>query len=226
MYKKYIPLLFGILVISGYQANAQRIRLGVFANPSISWFKSDVSKVEADGARMGFDVGLMVDKFFAEHYAFTSGLSIHSMGGTINYHDPINLRTNEGTKTLRPNSLVKYHLQYLHIPLGIKMRTTEIGYFTYFAQLGLDPMINVKANASFTDNTNTAYSNAGVGDEINTFYLAYHASAGLEYKLAESTSLFAGLTYMNGVSDITDNSGSTTEKTVMHGFSLRLGILF
>ena len=208
-----------------FTSYAQKIRFGVFVDPLISYFKTDVSRIAPDGSRLGINFGLMMDNFFAEHYAFYSGVSIQTMGGSLNYiQGKSEFRSSSDTLRMLPhNTSVKYKLQYLHIPLALKLRTTEIGYFTYFAQLGLDPMINVKANA---DINSLGETNIGVGEEIRTFYMAYHIGAGLEYKIVGNTALMLGLTYMNGFSDVTYNSGNSAEKTVMHSFELRVGVIF
>lgn len=216
-------LLFFVLVIVLAQcANAQHIRFGVFANPGLSWMKSNFSRISGNGSHLGINGGLAIDNFFAPHYAFSTGISIHTIGGVLNYREGKILRTDEGDKTLIPGD-VTYNLQYIHIPLGLKLRTTEIGYSIYFVELGLDPMLNVKSTANVN---RISLSNVGVGQEINLFYLAYHVSAGLEYKIVGNTSVLIGINYMNGFSDVTDNYGTATEKTVMNCFEIRLGLLF
>jgi hypothetical protein len=221
---KKIWLLSFIFIITIHSSHAQRIRFAIFADPLISWMKTDVSKITSDGDRFGMNIGLMMDKYFAEHYAFSSGISIRSMGGTLKYKDGKNVFQNSGdVHELSPNTSVKYKLQYIHIPLAIKLRTVEIGYTTYFAQVGLDPMINIKSSA---DISSLGITNVGVGREINPIYMAYHIGAGIEYKIVGSTSLMAGLTYMNGFTDVTDNNGNSNEKTVIHSFELRIGIIF
>lgn len=211
--------------IQAQATDVQRIRFAIFADPLISYFNTDLSSIEPDGSRIGLNVGLMMDKFFAEHYAFTTGISIQTMGGVLNYrHGKDNFSSsNSEIQSLPDNTAVKYKLQYLHIPLAIKLRTTEIGYFTYFAQVGLDPMINIKAAA---DISSLSQKNLGVGDEIHFLYLAYHIGAGIEYRIVGNTRLMTGLTYMNGFSDVTSNNGNSAEKTVMHSFELRIGIIF
>jgi len=89
--------------------------------------------------------------------------------------------------------------------------------------LGLDPMINVKANADISSEN---LKNIGVGKEIHLFYMAYHIGAGVEYKILGNTKLMTGITYMNGFTDVTSNSGNSAEKTVMHCFELRMGVIF
>jgi hypothetical protein len=207
-----------------YNAESQNIRLGVIASPLISYFKTDLSRIDPNGSRVGINVGLMLDKYFAEHYAFSTGISLQTMGGHLNYvTGKDNFHSSADLTSLPANTDVKYKLQYLHIPFAIKMRTTEIGYFTYFAQMGLDPMINVKADA---DISSLNLKNIGVGDEIELFYMAYHIGVGVEYKIIGNTKLMTGITYMNGFTDVTSNYGNSAEKTKMHCFELRIGVLF
>jgi hypothetical protein len=223
MKKIWFLALFTIITL--FNSSAQKLRFGVFVDPLISYLRTDVSKIEPDGGRLGVNFGLMMDNFFAEHYAFSSGISLRTMGGTLNYIQGKNeFHTNSDTITMLPhNTSVKYKLQYLHIPIALKLRTTEIGYFTYYADLGLDPMVNVKASA---DINSLGEKNIGVGDEIRPFYMAYHIGAGFEYKIVGNTALVIGVTYMNGFSDITSNVGNSAEKTVMHSFELRVGVIF
>ena len=210
------------LVLSNVES--QNIRFGVIASPLISYFKTDLSTIDPNGSRVGINVGLMMDKFFADHYAFSTGLSLQTMGGHLNYvAGKDNFHSSANISSLPVNTDVKYKLQYLHIPFAIKMRTTEIGYLTYFVQMGLDPMINVKANA---DISSLGLTNIGVGDEIQLFYMAYHIGAGTEYKIIGNTKLLIGLTYMNGFTDVTSNYGNSAEKTKMHCFELRVGAIF
>lgn len=202
---------------------AQNVRLGVFVNPGLSWLKSDISKIDANGTHLGINGGLVIEKPFSPHYAFTTGLSIHTAGGSLTYKDGKELRTSGGNVQLPANSSVRYYLQYIHIPAALKLRSTEIGYSTYFVELGFDPMFNVKSSATVKA---PSLSKTGVGKEVNLLYLAYHASLGLEYKIVGNTSAMVGLNYMNGFTDITDNYSTATEKTVLHCFELRIGLMF
>lgn len=222
MKKKYIIVL-ALVIMFMSQAYGQHIRFGVFANPGVSWLKSNNSRIETNGDRLGFNFGLMLDNFFAPHYAFSTGISIHNLGGSLLYHNEKSLSTSDGDFALNPISQVTYKLQYIHIPLALKFQTVQVGYTTYFAQLGFDPMFNVNANASFTDKTGAHITDTGVGDEINALYLAYHLSAGVEYQLVGNTMFMGGITFMNGFTNVT-NDGSA--KTVLNCFELRLGVFF
>ena len=124
MNKKLLSVAMMMLLVQW--VNSQEIRFGVFANPGLSWMRTNVSKISGNGSQLGINAGLMIDKFFTPHYAFSTGISIHTMGGVLNYKDYKTLRTSEGDIPLTPGD-VAYHLQYIHIPLGLKLRTTQIG---------------------------------------------------------------------------------------------------
>jgi len=215
--KKYLIL---ILLFISLISNAQNFRFGIIAEPTISWFKTDISQISGDGSKLGINIGLLADKYFAEHYAFSSGISLHSMGGILKYRDVKILRTSNGNDTLTPNSRVQYNLQYIHIPFALKFKTTEIGYITYFAELGLDAMVNIKARAKVKE---LGISDASVNDEINFLNLGYHIGAGIEYNIVGNTAIIGGISYMNGFADVTDD---TTQKTLLHCLVLKLGVIF
>jgi hypothetical protein len=218
--KKYWLALIVVLFTYPTLINAQEYRFGIVASPGISWFNTDVSRIKGDGSKLGINIGLMVDRYFAEHYAFATGISIHSMGGILQYREGKTLQASSGDITLNPGSRVQYNLQYLHIPFGLKFKTTEIGYTTYFAQLGLNAMFNIKARASVK---NQDISDESVGKEINFLYMGYHIGAGIEYRIVGNTALIGGLSYMNGFTDVTSDG---SEKTLMHGIEFKIGVIF
>jgi hypothetical protein len=145
----------------------------------------------------------MVDKFFAERYAISTGASIGSFGGNIRYRNDENNR---------------YSIQYISIPLGVKLKTKEIGYFTYYANLGFAAQLNFKAT-SYYDN-NQAHN---VWDNTKLFNLGYHFGLGTEYGLGGDAALVLGLKYSNGFLDIINDAQGVQN---LSSVALVLGILF
>lgn len=219
--KKRISLYFALILIS-LSATSQEsgFRFGITADPVVSWLNPDVSTVDSKGNRLGFNIGLTVDRFFANNYAFTTGLSIHNAGGSLFFKVPTSIRTNQETVNLPENTKVTYKLQYLHIPVGMKLFTNEIGYSTFYGQLGFNTMLNIKAtgisNVGGVDNDN-------ISKEINLINLGYHIGAGVEYGIGGNTRLTAGLMYMNGFTDVT-NRGA--DKVVLQNLMIKLGVIF
>lgn len=219
--KKRIAIYFALIFMSiPVFSQESGFRFGITADPVISWLNPDVSSVESKGNRLGFNIGLMVDRFFANNYAFTTGLSIHNAGGSLLFKVPSSIRTNQGTVNLPENTKVTYKLQYLHIPVGMKLFTNEIGYSTFYGQLGFNTMLNIKAtgisNVGGVDNDN-------ISKEINLINLGYHIGAGVEYGIGGNTRLTAGLMYMNGFTDVT-NRGA--DKVVLQNLMIKIGVIF
>ena len=219
--KKRISLYFALIFIS-FQAFSQEpgFRFGITVDPVVSWLHPDVSSVDSKGNRLGFNIGLIVDKFFAKNYALSTGLSIHNGGGSLLFKDPTSIRTNRETVPLAPNTKVTYKLQYLHIPIGLKLCTNEIGYTTFYGQLGLNTMINIKATGTASNNV---FENENISKEINLINLGYHIGGGVEYSIGGNTRLTAGLMYLNGFTDVT-NRGA--DKVVLQNLLIKLGVIF
>src|SRR5512145_1215444 len=57
------------------------VRLGAHFDPIFSWFSPKTSQIGKDGARLGYNGGLIVEYYFAPNYAFVSGLNFTMIGG-------------------------------------------------------------------------------------------------------------------------------------------------
>lgn len=216
--KKYF--LFAFIGCLNTGMFGQDLRLGIFADPMITWMNTDVTEITNDGTRMGVNIGLSVEKFFTENYAFSTGIHISNNGGRLSFKDSTSFETDNETLNLAPNSLVKYKLQYISIPLGLKLKSDEIGYSTFFATVGMLPEINIKAVG---DIPSVDIENAGISDEIALFNLSYYIGAGMEYSLGGKTSLSTGITYTNGFINVSNADGY---RATIKNVSLRAGIIF
>ena len=134
-----------ILTLTPFILKAQqRIVFGLHVDPVISWFSSDVAVTQNSGARPGFNFGLTFNKYFTSNYSFSTGISLLNSGGRLisNLSQPTILQLSKPT-TVAPGKSVVYKIQYLSIPIGLKLQTNQIGYITFFSDVGLDPKIVV-----------------------------------------------------------------------------------
>jgi hypothetical protein len=64
-------------------------------------------------------------------------------------------------------------------------------------------------------------------NELNTFNLSYHVTAGIEYSLGGTTALVVGLNFDNNFLDITkDTEGQPVDKISHKILSFRIGVNF
>jgi hypothetical protein len=216
-----ISLLFILPVTLNAQ---QKISFGIHADPVISWFSTDSKIVKNDGTRPGFSFGLTYNKFFTPNYSFSSGISLVSAGGRLVSSDTTVMHFSNFNSTVLPGNPVVYKIQYLVIPVGLKLQTNQIGYLTFFSDLGLDPKVVINRKA---DIPSAKISNENASDELRIFNLSYHIGGGIEYSLGGNTALVLGLIFDNNFLDITKDNGNQPIDKVSHKMlNFRLGVNF
>ena len=126
--------------------------------------------------------------------------------------------------TVAAGQAVIYKIQYLSVPIGLKLQTNQIGYLTFFSDVGLDPKVVISGKV---DIPALKIKGEKAIDELRVFNLAYHVTAGIEYSLGGTTSLVSGLSYENNFLDLTkDNEGQIKDIISNKILSFRLGINF
>jgi hypothetical protein len=218
-------LLFLLLVaIPGRVINAQqKISFGIHADPLAGWFASDNKDVINDGARPGLNFGLTFNRYFAPNYAFSTGLNLITSGGNLVHNDTIEMILNKST-TILPGERVTYNIKYLSVPLGLKLQSNQIGYVTFFTDLGLDPKVVVGGKAEILS---TGIEKENAVNELNNFNMGYHVTFGLEYSLGGTTAFVTGLSFDSNFIDITKENGNQPLDKIHHKMlSFRLGINF
>jgi len=236
--KRIIPILLLISVISITAAGqADRpFRFGLHISPLIGWLKTDVAEYDSDGPTINLNYGFSTEFMIASNYTFATGLDIITNGGKLRY--PHAMQINETDSFPQPGTLLrKYRTQYLQVPITIRMRTNEIGYFTFYGQFGFTTGFNIKSTAD--DEFDFSVSSTGgkintenvdVKDDISFFRAGMLIGAGLEYSLGGSTALTAGVTFNNGFTDIlkgkSNIDASIEENAISNVLEVSLGVIF
>jgi hypothetical protein len=210
-------------LIASINLSGQDFRIGINFDPVISWFSPNTKLIDKAGSRLGFSGGLMLETAFQENYIFATGLNLAYMGGNLLYNDTSTNFTVDKDVPVSIDSAttVEYSLQYISIPLSLKLKTNPIGYISYFGQLGLTPQINVSAKA--TSDNGGKLDKDNVAKEIGLFNLSFFIGGGIDYDLGGTTALNLGIFYHNGFVDQLSND---THKAALKYVSLRLGVLF
>ncbi len=200
--------------------------------------------VEHGGAKIKFGYGLITEFILAKNYSILTGVEVNYFGGSINYKDAnrVNYQLNDSTALFLSSRAFKQ--QYITIPLALKLKTNEIGYMTYFGQIGVDLSFQIKGRANDNgilyykvNQDTTAFSIQGseYGEEDVNIYkqtgifgflrVALNVGAGVEWNIAGNTSLLFALNYNNGFTNffnkdskdenkLLDNNNHATAKTL------------
>jgi hypothetical protein len=210
-------LILGAIIATHAQSP---VRFSVQVDPQFAWFNSDDPGVKPNGSIFHMQVGLQMDYFFAEKYAFSMGVGINNLGGNLLYADSTEFSSKGEILLVEPGQSVKMNLQYIDIPVGLKLKTEELGYATFFLQLGFNPMININAKASTDDGL---IDKQDIRESIHPFCLGYHAGLGVEYQLGGSTALIGGLRWSAGLTDVSKNDRANVKPNAL---TIHLGVLF
>jgi hypothetical protein len=217
-------VLLSISLLPAGRLTGQNISFGIFADPVISWFSTNTSEVQNSGARAGFSFGFTFNKYFSTNYAFSTGINISEAGGRLVSSDTTYMKFNDLSAKVPPGKQVVYKVQYLVVPIGLKFKSHQIGYITFFSDIGIDPKVVIggKADIPFLNIKGEAAMN-----ELRAFNLAYHILAGIEYSLGGSTAVVLGLGYDNNFLDVTkDNYNQPTDMVTQNIIKFRIGLNF
>jgi len=229
-------VLFALLFMGITSVYAQGdIRLGFQASPVISWMTTNNNSIVGSGSNVGFKMGLIAENYFQENYAITSGLGlVFNQGGTLNHELGGNFfptaELSDTTYNNLPNNVdVGYNLQMLEIPIGIKLRTNEIGFFRYFGEIPFLLHLRTQARGKFLDT-----SKENITKDTGLLNISWGVGGGVEYGITDSTSAIAGIYFHNGLLDmtankrtqLTDTGEEEDSKAIINSLTIRLGVLF
>jgi hypothetical protein len=227
--------------------NVEDFRFGLQISPSLSWMNTDDQRITNQSTALGLKLAFQAEFGFAEKYAIASGIGFHfNAGGTMQsayggrfftesipegepFNDPNNLTGNQ--------VLLDYSIQYVEIPIGLKLRTREFGVLTYYLEAPIFTLgIRSNAQGSLSGGAiATEVEEIPIKPEVTPFALSWGFGGGVEYSILDGTRLFGGLTFQRLFTDVTKDGddyvyqgrvATDDPKATINSMTLRLGVLF
>lgn len=213
------------------------VQLGVRFAPGFSFNTLDgngaYSNVTPNLSAIRLSGGLTADFFFTENYAFSTGLWYTIKRSAF---DNLPLVSPSVPQEPPPTGNSDYNLQYLQIPVSLKLFTNEVAPDTrvYFQVGGtLDTKLAEKAK----DKTNNVLYQASLAQDAKVykpFDVGLLLGAGVEFRMGENTKAFGGITYNRGLINalsggIKDGGGTKINdnlKSLNNLLSLEIGLKF
>ncbi|WP_235964593.1 porin family protein [Pedobacter gandavensis] len=215
----FLLLLTGQLFAQQNGSPYYGFRLGLTAHPTLGWVKPEVGKSE--GLALGFSYGLLGDFNFAENYSFATGLTITTINGKsteVNarpYYNPA-----DGNNVAYD---LRYRLQYIEVPLTIKLKTNKIGPLRWYGQFGISNDFNIGAKQNAQMAGKKVENDRNISDYTKFYRAGMVVAAGGEYDLDDRTSVAIGLTFNNGLTNIVKDGDRRAKN---HYVGLNLGVFF
>jgi hypothetical protein len=226
--KKSVLFVIACCLTMAGMAQEKEWKIALQVSPNISWMKPESKHIESGSNKLQFGFGVMIDKMFTDRYAFGTGLNIFRTGGELSYLYTGGVRKDGAASNTEiiAERVRTYNLQYLEVPLTLKLRTNEIGYITYWAQFGVGLGFNIRSSADEqitylqerekTDTTDRwivssikqlTEEDVDIADDIGIFRTSLIMAAGIEYNLSGDASILAGLTFNNGFNNVLTGDG-------------------
>jgi len=221
---RFALIVFLASVTTSVSLSGQKLHMGLFLDPLVGWYASDNKSVEAEGSKAGFATGVSANWYFSPNYAFSSGFTFLRTGGVQSYSEEVTMLFSNYTSIVLPGEKVSYIADYFIVPIGLKLRSNQIGYFTIVSDFGLDPGFLNKSKISIP---NLEIEDESGTKEMRSGILGFHVQLGAEYSLGGTTAVNFGLGYEGSFSDVTvDNSGQPADKTRNRIIRLHIGLYF
>ncbi len=215
-----------VMLTTAVEAQTKQWKIALHVDPNISWLKPDNKNLTAGDNKLNFGFGISIDKMFTANYAIGTGINIFNTGGQLSYFDE--RITDAGVRTIARMDRT-YNLKYAEVPLTLKLRTNEIGYITYWAQVGVGLGVNIKSkgddvidykkleNGTTPDVLNwvdvgdiiddESIEDEDIGSDISIFRSSLIIAGGIEYNLSGDASIVAGVCLNNAFSNVLKGKG-------------------
>jgi hypothetical protein len=212
-----ISFLLFVFILSASAQNEKFFRFGLHGSPSVAWLKPETKSYQSKGLRLGFGYGLIAEFTLADNYSFATGVESVYSGGKLQNVDTFGITT---TAT--------YRVQYVEVPIALKMKTNEINYITYYAKFGggLNLRLNSFADFSYKDamgNSMPSLLDEDIKSDINLFRISFLIGLGIEYSLGGTTSALIGVNFNNGLTDIFKDDNIKGKNNFI---TVNLGVIF
>jgi len=238
-------------VVSGTSQDGL-LRVGVTASPVMSWLRTNDDLILPNGGSLGMRLGVIGEVAFRDPFFITWGVnfSFHE-GGELHYEIGGNYLPNSnlsdemlktGDKPLPDGTSIRYSLQYLDFPVGLRYRSGPHGNLRYFAELPRITFSMLTRARGVIQTDNGTYEGENIFKDMSRINMLLGLGGGIEYEVSQTNSILVGLFYEQGLLDITQDDGHRAirnpdiipmyllqqdrSRTTLRTLTLRIGFLF
>ncbi|MBS3914758.1 MAG: PorT family protein [Bacteroidetes bacterium] len=202
----------------------RKARFGFKISPNFNWIKVMEGRMKSNGTGLGISYGIMADFNIGGNASYWLGteLIVSTTPGKIAAMDTLYNSNVPGQPFTKAE--FDYKLQYVQLPITLKLKTNEIGNFVYWGQFGISPgfLIQNKVTTNtvekfYEDGTTSHSPNSNSNDALDfdgngkkgafeDNIIALRASmilgAGVEFQISGKTTASLGLRFDNGITDL------------------------
>lgn len=232
------------------QLDGRRFRFGIVGKSGFSWNQSTSPRVENSGIGYLVAYGIQMEHYRSDIFGMSIGISDNHTRNRLSYIDGLEYRytfQNSTGNTVSKNVPINersIYLRSVNIPIKIKAKTPEIGFFTYFLEVGLDNDLITKSESvkiSIKDNGSLRTlegdeARIEASNETSWYRGGALFGVGTEYNLVGSVSLLLSVNYSMPFTRTlrkesreifwADNNNALNQEVQTHRLFLKAGLLF
>lgn len=196
---KKILLILSLIALCSLNCIAQKgtNAYGLKLGPTLDWVGSANAAGNNIGTRAGFNVGLVVDHYYTNHIALSSGLNLNLMRMNYRFADHRRLPNFLQYADLPVNRNFKG--SYLEVPLQVKVRIPVMDSWSAYAEVGLGLALNLRDTAKDSyEYYGLVYKDenyTNVSDQYRLFQSRFSFGIGAEYKVNRNLGVFAQIVF-------------------------------
>src|SRR5688572_19648717 len=198
-------------------AQDRTFRIGFQASPVFSGMRNRDDLIVKNGGNLGLKLGAISDIYVKDKLSLTLGLNLaFHEGGEFLYEIGGNYLPNSelsdpllqsGDKPLPDGVKIRYQVQYLEFPVGLKFRTEEKGNITYFFEAPVITFSFVTRGRGDIESADFLYEQENIYKDLIAANVFFGLGAGVEYAISKNNSLIGGLYWQRGLFDVTKDQG-------------------
>ena len=194
-------------------------RIGLQASPTFTWLDTDDKFINANGQNLGLRFGVKFDYFLNPKFlAFSTGINLGlNQGGRLLHDFGGNLLKNSKFSSpfdsLPNGTNIRYHINYVEIPAGLHAHV-EINPIRGYLEAGFNFSFPYNAAKGDITGSNIKLEGENIRKDVTSFQISWGLGGGIEYQIrGKSTGggaaldFIAGVSYSQGVIDVTRNNG-------------------
>lgn len=223
-----LSLILALSIIPTWHASGQ-VDFGLRIAPNVGWIKPDTERYFSDGAKFGFSWGFVAEFPIANNHKLASGFNIIYSNGLLRYPDQRVVNSITHTGELQR----VYQLEFLEIPLLLRLRTENGQKAVFFATIGLGTGFRLDAHSTDTFDSGIlviSEDKSKITDEVTVLRHSLIVGMGIEYLVSGNTRIMAGLQFNNGFSDVLKGQNASLPSLNHSGnpnfVEMNIGMLF
>jgi len=240
MKQKLISLSLYLVFACNLLAQENNIEFGLGTTPFISWISPSNKAISNGGANPSFGFGAKINYNLSSKYAFGFEINLQNIGASLKADNAV-VRHHNINDTVS-NFGINYNLQYLDLPIFIKMHTVPQNNRSFYGEFGgsLGFLLKQRGDVN-SDKYNKDDINLSEPDEDDKFDLkstnnaeSYNITAnklraglmfgaGVNLHLSNSSRVELGLRYHMGLTDLLSEDKWTANS---NGIGLNIGFIF